>query len=214
MGTGEIVAVGALVVVICCCSSISSLSVASKYISKYPPIVATVQDTATVQPQPSSWHAVDAKPETSTKTKAPTFGKKTATPKSPQKKTNKGTSAPAPPPVAVPAPAPVVAPAVGGASLGTFGATFYSYQSNGDNATGAFTSPLTPGRSVAISGKASSLKPKQTYLMKRGGATSCVSVDDKCAGGGCSDIDIYTGHDHAAALAGGRTTVELFDTRC
>ena len=36
----------------------------------------------------------------------------------------------------------------------------------------------------------------------------------KCAGGGCKDIDIYTGHDHAAALAGGITTVEIFDQRC
>ena len=200
---------------IVCCSSMSLVAIVSS------------KKTTTTQPRPLD--VTPQTPEDSTRVvgNAPTLAenskKTTKAPgfsKTPVKKSvgPKKTAAPTPPavtPQPVPAPPQVPPPAAGGATLGTFGATFYSFQSNGGNATGAYTSPLTSGRSIAISNKGTALKPKQTYLMKRGGATSCVSVDDKCAGtASCKDIDIYMGHDHAAALAGGVTTVEIFDQRC
>ena len=215
MGTKILVAVGAAACLGCCCSSASLLALSTK--KSTPPQTSREVDSGGTQPRTTDAPAQTAADATRVtwSADAKTVPKKTTkspeSTKTPAKKATAGakkTTAPTPPAPAQPA------VAAGGASLGTFGATFYSFQSNGGNATGAYTSPLTAGRSIAISNKAKVLAPKQTYVMKRGGATSCVSIDDKCSGSGCHDIDIYTGSDHAAALAGGITTVEIIDQRC
>ena len=215
----KILAVGAALALCVCCSSASLLVIASKKSTPAP--AAPVRAAAAPSPNAAgadaanairaAWTA-DVKTVQKKATNSPESAK--TPPKGAKKKGTKETPAPAPP-TAPETAAPATPPAAAaGASLGTFGATFYSFRSNGGNSTGAYTSPLAAGRSIAVSNKAAALKPKQTYVMKRGGAASCVSIDDKCSGSGCHDIDIYTGQDHAAALAGGITTVEIFDQRC